>query len=288
MPLPTTSLTLHCDASDTDKVFKTLDGGGAHSGTPGDGDVVQVWDDEGDGIADVCLKYNGSATAPAFRSSSPLMLDSCLDFDGSDDVLVATTQNGGAAKALSQFISSSAFTAIVAFYAESITNTDGSAPYNNHAVIADNGGFWGIHLRDASGQKKVQCYNWDGNADFVELNINTGESVVIMFRHEGGNLFASVNGGSESSAASGNTSTLTGQLKVGDVLSKFNGRIGEFAIWNAALTGTDLADAISYFTSKWLASSGLGKFFYHMQQQGMACRLMPGRPGIRPLLTMSW
>ena len=66
--LPTTNLTLHCDASDNGKLFTTANGGGpgVHTGTPADGSIVQAWDDEGDGITNVVLR-GFSTSGPVWR-----------------------------------------------------------------------------------------------------------------------------------------------------------------------------------------------------------------------------
>lgn len=259
MALPLTNLTLHADASDADNLFTTFEGDGSHSGTPVDGSDVQVWDND-NGIADVCLTFPVSAgQAPQWRSTTPLMQLPCLDFDGAADTLRAFSQDGGLVKAISNFIAADAFTILVAFRAESITDTGNH--FDAHALLGDLGGFVGISLRDNAGQKVLQCWNWDGNADSVDLNINEGESYVVMFRHESGNLFASLNGGSESSVASGNTSDLSGQLCLGKTTlgSEFyNGRLGELAIYDAGLSGSNLSDAVSYFTDRWIDGGGGG------------------------------
>ena len=84
------------------------------------------------------------------------------------------------------------------------------------------------------------------------------EICTLMYRHEGGHLFASLNGGAEVSVASGETTQLTSLLHIGksDPGSYYDGCIGEVAIYDAALAGADLHTAIQYFTDKWLAPSG--------------------------------
>src|SRR5262245_3360792 len=120
MALPTTNLTLHCDASDTDKVFTTYNASGSHTGTPSDGSTVEVWDDEGDGVSDVAMIY--TSARPVYRSTTPLMLNPCLDFAGagSNEFYASFNQTGLAAKAVSTFVSASAHTMAIAFYPEAI------------------------------------------------------------------------------------------------------------------------------------------------------------------------
>jgi hypothetical protein len=117
MALPLSGLTLHCDAKDTDKLFTNLNGGGdgVHTGAPADGAAVSVWDDEGDGIADVAIIYDGnSGTRPLYRSGTPLMKHPCLDFDGIDDYIRSRNQADSAHVVASNLVTNTAYTIIVA------------------------------------------------------------------------------------------------------------------------------------------------------------------------------
>ena len=126
------------------------------------------------------------------------------------------------------------------------------------SLIGDGRAFWGIYLGNVRGQRKVTLYNWDRNADGVLLDINENQTYVLMYQHEGGNLFSSLNGGAELSVASGETTQLTSLLHIGksDPGSYYDGCIGELAIYDAALAGADLNNAIQYLTDKWLSSAG--------------------------------
>ena len=217
--LPADDLRIHLDASDTSKLFKTYDSGGKHSGMPADGGAVQVWDDEGDGIADIAFVYiTDSARSPIYRSASSPMRHSCLDFDGIDDSLKAVTQDGLVEHPLSDFITASAFTLLIAFHPLSISDPDEF--YNVTSLIGDGRAFWGIYLGNVRGQRKVTLYNWDRNADGVLLDINENQTYVLMYQHEGGNLFSSLNGGAELSVASGETTQLTSLLHIGKIRSR--------------------------------------------------------------------
>lgn len=251
--LPTTNLTLHLDASDDDNLFTTFDGSGVHTGTPIDGSSVQVWDDEGDGIADVILAANNTSQSPIYQVTTPLMLHPCLRFTDAPYLMLSATQTYSANRAASDFMTVNAFTMLVACYPESITLNE-AASYNNHFLVGEAGNLAGISFKNVSGQRKALFHNWDGNDDSIEFDINENTSYVFMFRHESGNIYASVNGGSESSAPSGSTTALSSALGIGQY-PYYTGRIGEIAIYNAALSGADLSDAIQYFTDKWLAAA---------------------------------
>ena len=260
MPLPTTNLTLHLDASDTDKLFTTWVNGGAHTGTPADGNAVQAWSRETDGsLTPAHAAYNSGTTAPAYRSGTPLMLLPCLDFDGTNDEMrivgdatVTDYRNDGL------IFAASGKTIIVAFYAESITLTGGTD--SCHSIIGNDSGYFNLYCRDEAGTKKLKFFNYDGTVNNVDQTITAGTTVVACARHDGTNVYLSVDGGSESSTASGasatwpNMSVWIGRANGGPGF--FDGRIGEIACYNAALTGTGLTDAIAYFRSKWQGVGG--------------------------------
>lgn len=256
--LPTTNLTLHADASfTTSNLFTTFSSGGTHTGTVADGSAVQVWEDRGDGVSDVILRYDVSTTEPVWRSTTPLMLLSCLDFDGTNDFLYGATQTG-TARAISSFVSSTEATVLIAFRVDAISTAalDGSE-YNNDALWADAGGYLGIHLRDFGSQAELMFYNYPGTPTSVTINISYATSTVACWRHTATTLYGSVNGGTESSIASGTTTSVAEALRIGRNYGSeyYDGRIGEIAIYNTALTGSALTDANAYFVDKWVVGA---------------------------------
>jgi len=260
--LPTTNLTLHLDASDTDNLFKTVNGGGSgvHTGTPADGDAVQVWNDEGDGIADVAMIGVGS-NAAKYRSATPLMKHPCLDFDGSVDEFTTRNQADSANHLISDLITNSAFTFAVAFYPEVIASTNANT-YDNDAIFIDTSGFVGLVTKDNAGTKEIRGYNWDGNDDHIDATVATGRSWCAFYRHGSGNLKLTIiddtlTETSPSDVPSGNTGSVGGVMHLGSGFGghHYNGRIGEIAFYSAELTGTDLTNLKQYFADKWLPGS---------------------------------
>jgi hypothetical protein len=256
MPLPTTNLTIHLDASDTDKLFTTWVDGGSHTGTPADGNSVQAWVRETDGSVTPANAVYYGGNAPVYRSGTPLMLLPCLDFDGTNDgmVLANNTDETGYLGS-SNFFSTTARTILVAFYGESITATNATAStaIDNHGLICTDTHFT-ISLRNDGGQRKAQVAAHDGAWKMAETNISEATSHVLCVRHDNTNLYISVDGGSETSAACGTVGADTAQVFIGRSPNAvfLNGRVGEIAIYSSALTGTDKTDAISYFTTKWI------------------------------------
>lgn len=248
--LPTTNLTFHCNASVNTKVFNT----GSTSAT--DGQAIEQWADaEG---KDLSFWYLIDAThQPAYRDTTPLMLENCVDFDGSTDTMGLFNNAGAVAKTLADVMGASAKTILISFYATTISPNAANA-YDNDPLIGDLSQYFGLFLKNVSGTYKLQAYNFDGTADVVEATVSLTTSYVAMVRHNGTNLYLSINGGSESSVASGATQVTTGAMRLAYVAGSgapiANVRIGEIAIYNADLStqGTDLASAISYFTAKWI------------------------------------
>jgi hypothetical protein len=261
MPLPTTNLTLHLDASDTDNLFTTWVDGGPHTGTPGDGGVVQAWKAESDGSVTPCNAAYYGGTAPAYRSGTPLMDLPCLDFDGTDDGMAVVSDTAVTGyRSSDQFFSTTARTILGAFYAESITATNAGAAggYSNHGITAGEDK-WYLNVYNSGGQRKLELGAHDGSWKMVEVNISEATSHVFKARHDGTNLYLAVDGGAESSVACG---TISGDSAVifigrgGDAV-RFNGRIGELAYYNSS----DLTNAnsgVTFLRSKWQGVGGSG------------------------------
>jgi hypothetical protein len=254
MPLPTTNLTLNLDASDTDNLFTTWADGGGHSGTPADGNAVQVWRRESDGSVTPCnAAYSGGA-APAYRSTTPLMLLPCLDFDGTDDEMrVVSDATVTSYRDSSQFFSTTARTILGAFYAESITATNAGAAggFSNQGVTAGDDN-WYINVYNSGGQRKLQLGAHDGSWKMVEVNIGEGATHVFKARHDGTNLYLAVDGGAESSVACGTISGSSSQVRIGSSGDsvRFNGRIGQLAYYSTS----DLTQAnsgVTFLREKW-------------------------------------
>jgi hypothetical protein len=252
------ALSLHLDASTTTNLFTNYNGG-SPTGAPNDGDEVQVWQDFGDSInTTFAAEFNLTTSAsPNFRSNTPLMAHSCLDYDGSAD---ATTvwQNllGTVPCNLSNVGTATDITIIAAIYPEAITSAQ-SNPYDNHTIVGDVGQFMGLHLKTESGTSFALAYNYDGNVDVASTQIASSQSWVLAMTHSSNVLAISKNGGTFVTTASGNTAALNNQMAVGfnvmaNPTSLYNGRIGELKIWNTGNADGNLNTEISSMVSKWI------------------------------------
>lgn len=256
MALPTTNLTAHFDASDLSTLFKTFVSGGAHTGVPADGDSVEVW-----------KSLVGSTTQlratnkPVYREATPLMALPCLDFASASSHVMGAVDNSGSNLAGSVFMGAAAKTVIIACYPESAPAAQ-TSNLENATILLGHSGYFGVMLGASGGECYAAGGNYDGNYDataFLSAPINA--SHVVMVRKDGSTLYTCVDGLSEVSAASGDTAAMFHIMTVGQgyfAAPFFNGRIGEIAVYDAALTGTDRSDAMDYFTSKWLGISAGG------------------------------
>jgi hypothetical protein len=261
MPLPTTDLTQHFDASVNTGLFKNLTGG-LLADNPADGEQFTYWDDLIDTATDnsrVTMRTDGTTPSVRWRNDDVMPLPSVEIEDG---ILKMATQGGVGVGTAPP--TNSAYTILLAFYIDSAgtyPNSDpagaGQAYFNCTLVGGQRNTYSGVYIRKNGSDYLLYAYNYDGTADIVSYPITPDEPHVLCVRHEGGTLYFSVDCGAEVSVASGNTTSATA-FYLGDegvnsgTTADFRGRIGELAIFDVGLTGTDLTDATEYFCDRWL------------------------------------
>lgn len=133
----------------------------------------------------------------------------CGDFDGTDDFLVSSA-------ALSTFISAGSGYLIISVMVDAVT-LNNAASYQNNGFVSNTGVHFGLFAKNVGGTTPTfLAFNWDGNEDApTGTAFSLAKAYVLTWRHEGGTLYLSVNGGTETTVASGNTSDLTGTLRLG-------------------------------------------------------------------------
>jgi len=257
-PLPQSGLTLHFDFSDISTLFKTYTptNDPAYSDVAtADGDVIRVARSIVPAATSdfIFEDQTDSTKAPILRSSTPLLGTQCLDFDGSNDRLELADRSGTSGIAADTVLTASAGTIMAAFRCESLPVGGGTF----QPIVATNDASfrYGLYIFNDAGTVKLLAQNFDGSYDSaLGDTISVDTNYVGMWRHEGGNIISVLNDGTETSTASGNTSGLNlAGVRVGGGGdgSVLNGRVGEVAIWNVALSGADLALAWSTFLAKW-------------------------------------
>lgn len=213
-----------------------------------DGDPVgTLTDQSGNGRH---LTSSGSAR-PTFRTSQFGSLPG-IEFDGTDDYLSGTS--------LGALIGLDAGTVFAVFKAVSIGTDDTVDAYKNDPVWNDDGpsigGHAGVGLR--SGTPETAAWNYDGGTeDVVTQTISTGDTVIHCWRHGSATLYASIDGGTEGSAASSTTGAGTEPFKLGGNFHAFaNIVVAGVVTYNRSLDAGELADVVSYLDAKWNQVAG--------------------------------
>ena len=171
----------------------------------------------------------------------------CLDFDGVDNFL--------ASQAAANFITTSAGTIFVVFNAD-IISTNAAIAYDDDAIWGDATSFIGAHLNNAI--PTVRSMNDDGAVDHAANTIATATSYVHIWCHRSGNIESYITS-TPTTAASGNTGSLTNALRVGrnyDAAGQwYDGKMTEMICYNTALSSGDLgtvaADMAAYYGIRW-------------------------------------
>ena len=255
--LPLTGLSWNLDASDPSKIFTTFTAAvdPCWSVPTADGGVARVVVSTIPGPpSEEPLVGDGSSTnSPSWQQSAPALPLPDLLFDGINDRSLITSDVGSQLTLNgSSLLSASAKTMLVSFQIHAASLNNGF-PAFNHPIIQDTNIQLGIFVRAGP---NVQFYNTHDNAgtsDYVEFAISLDTNYVACYRHDGVNVYGSINGGTELSDVSGPTLNMGGGFRVGGDGSRFsNVSIGQILLYNAFLTGTTLTDAITYMTDKWL------------------------------------
>lgn len=172
-------------------------------------------------------------------------------FDGVDDEMQSTTQIGA-------MVANNLFT-IVAVVAPQSGSSQASM-WLNDCVFGDRIGFMGMFIKAGP---VAWAFNWDGNSDTAgPLTISGPLPSVVMIRHQGGNLYCSVNNGPEVSAPSGNTGSLVGVLTIGKSTSGstdyLDADVGEVCLYNNGFSDpADRTGLFEWLRDKWVASPSI-------------------------------
>lgn len=164
----------------------------------------------------------GPSTTPTLLAAAGPNDRTAAQFDGVDDYLESLVD-------LSNFIDNDEGYILVSLLIDAVTLNDATIE-DNHLVIGDDDKKLGIYIRDLDGVS-VYAFNHNGSADSAVRT--TGSALVVLsIRHEAGNIYVRINNGTEASTASGNTSALTGVLRL--ALAGATGAEAAITIFEAA------------------------------------------------------
>jgi hypothetical protein len=111
------------------------------------------------------------------------------------------------------------------------------------SVFLDNNVQTQMHISLLTASGRIQAFNFDGSTD-VAIGASTAAALnvnhVIVWKHTGGNLSCSVDGGTEVTVASGNTANMTGGFYLARLTSAgFDGKFLELYVWNTVPSSGD-------------------------------------------------
>jgi hypothetical protein len=215
------------------------------------GNVDILYDQSGFGRN---LTAISSAARPIATTSGPNSR-ACCDFSPAS-AASGQTMDTDASDPVSELITASAGYMVVSIRADSVSQDSSTAHLNANILVF--GGFQGgLTLRTGG---ILYAYNNDGNEDRASSASGAvpigGNPCVIEWRHQGGNVYQRVNGANETMVASGNTSDLTGVLRLGSNTttgSFFNGKVFEAMIYSTVPTQAE-RDAIVADMMLWVGA----------------------------------
>lgn len=210
-----------------------------------DGDAVTEWDD----LSITGAIFTSPGAAPKYRTNVKNGLP-CVVFDA------ASLQHLLGDIELGDIITDAAFTLFVVMCVDTYNSTS-TLPQSCEGPIIGydvSGGLrWGVTLRATGPQ--IKGTNYDGTRDTAAMTgPAAGTWVIAELRHSGGNIYISINGGTETSAASGNATNLADFVYLGKTPSipkYFSGKIAEIINAPSALSSGDRATIRDYLNKKW-------------------------------------
>jgi hypothetical protein len=131
---------------------------------------------------------------------------------------------------LSDFITASAGYVIIGIFIDDANGASATVA-SNDGIMVDASDRFGLFAKT---DDTIQALNFNGTADAATVTpLAMATAYVVEWRHEGGTLGLRINGGTEATVASGNTSTLTGVVKLGTGnVRAFDGKIFEAAFFS--------------------------------------------------------
>lgn len=209
--------------------------------------LVRRWNDEsGNGRN---FDQSTAANKPIYYANATCAGQPAVFFDGATSILQTTA-------ALSAIISASDFEILIVFKYKSANKNVAGFEDQDNAILIDAGGFLSLTL-NTSNTLYAMC--WDGSRKIVSKTCSFNATHVVCFRKTGGNHYISIDGGSESSVASGNITNLTNVLNLGwrtggTGTNQALGFCAEVLIFNVARSSSDRNADIAALQAKYSGS----------------------------------
>ena len=193
-----------------------------------DGTSVALWDDNSNSFRTAYPMSQGTGANQPLLRLGKVNGRAFVEFDGVNDSLVGTV--------LSNLMSVSDFTIFIVFRVRAATLNNANA-YQNHPIIADSTGQFGLYVRTAAGVYYLQADAWDGAHHTGEVQISLNTWYVAKFVHFGGSLTLTLTDqfAYSVSISSGNMTSLAGNLTLGwngFAATPFTGDIAEVHVFS--------------------------------------------------------
>jgi len=236
LPSDVSGLTLWLDASDSAKLYTDT---GCSTPVASDADSVKCWKDKSSNAYNLTEATNPPIVKNAIQNSKNV-----VRFDGTNDRLdTATTINNivGAATMSAWYV--------VQVKSYGSNNADG---YANEPIFCEKtGGNMSLYLKSTT---PVIGYENYGTGQRITKATTTNTWYIVHMRHESGNIYISINDGSESSIASGNFAGVPAALRLGcnyDASQCAEIDIGEAVMYNTAVGSSDRTSIQTYLNGRW-------------------------------------
>lgn len=165
----------------------------------------------------------------------------CLDFNGTTNRIQSGTTLAG-------YITTTSGTIATLFQVDAI-NTNAALAYDDDALWCNTQDQVGVHLNSVT--PSIRSLNDDGTVDIATKTVATGATSLHIWRHSATDIDCFLNTTTPATTASGTTSALTTQFRIGanyNSLAFFDGKLSEIVSYSAILTATQIALLGSYMT----------------------------------------
>ena len=168
-----------------------------------------------------------------------------VDFDGVGNVMVTGSFT------LADLVQTSGWTVFAVFRYQGSSLGEPNV-WLQPPVIADNGGFWGMHVTAL----RFSGFGWDGRETTASLDTAAGASSYGYVRFDGSRLRVGLNGSATAEVPCGalTEKALPYWVEVGRGFPSatfFKGSIGDIAVWNRSLPSEELERVELYFAAKY-------------------------------------
>ncbi len=207
-----------------------------------------TWNDQS-GFARNLIVSN-SGTAPIATTSGPHSRE-CFDFSPTSFSVGEEMHTQTPAGAIGNLISASTGYMVASIRPDVVTQNSLQS-WNNANVLVFGGQFGGLTVKSDG---TLLAYNWDGTDDKAASVSGAvpigGKPCVIEWWHQGGNVYQRVNGGGQTLVASGNTTDLTHEVRMGSSGlggTFFDGKVYEAMIFSSPPANRDaiVADMMAW------------------------------------------